>query len=91
VDAGITGKVVSVEGENVSDPIHGHRCDEPCIVGLLPRHAVCHNEPAPFRIDIVSVRESKNETQREQQLCRLGQGSTRVRYSGPAWKQPRAR
>jgi len=60
VDAGITGKVVSVEGENVSDPIHRHRCDEPCIVRLFPRYAVRHNEPTPFRIDIVGVRQSKN-------------------------------
>jgi len=62
VDAGITVKVVSVEGENVSDTIHGHRSDEACIVDLLPRHAMRHNEPAPFRIDIVSVGKSKNGT-----------------------------
>jgi len=62
VDAGIAGKVAGVERENVSDMIHGHRCDEPCIVGLFPRHAVCHDESSPFRIDIVSVRQSKNGT-----------------------------
>jgi hypothetical protein len=58
----LTGEVAGVESENVSDTIHGHRGDEPGIVDLFPRHAVCHNEPAPFRINIVSVRQSKNGT-----------------------------
>jgi len=29
-------------------------------VGLFPRHPVRHNESAPFRIDIVRIRQSKN-------------------------------
>jgi len=60
IDTGIPGEVLNVEGENVSDTIHGHRCDQPCIVGLLPRHAVFQDEPAPFWIDIIRVRQSKN-------------------------------
>jgi hypothetical protein len=61
-DAGVPGEVVSVEGENVSDTIHSHRCDEPGIVSLLSRDAMCDNESAPLWIDVIRVRESRNRT-----------------------------
>ncbi len=61
-DTGVQGKVISVEGENVSCPVHDPCCYKPGIVGLFSRNAMRYNKPTPLRIDSIRVRESKNTT-----------------------------
>ena len=56
----IPRKIRTIESEDMRNTVYVHRGHKPRIVGLLPRHAVCQDEPAPFWIDIIRVRQSKN-------------------------------
>jgi hypothetical protein len=90
LDAGIPGEVAIVEGEDVGDAIHGHRCHEPCIVGLFARYAVPHDESAPLQVDIIGVRQSKNRAfdASNNPVCLGGSEPESVILDGPRTNSP---
>ena len=57
------------------DTVRSHGCDESRVVGLLSRDPMRHDEPAPFWVDIISVRKPKNRT------LDAGNNSVRLRRS----------
>jgi|SRR5580698_4369763 hypothetical protein len=50
-DVGISGKVVLVECENMSDAVHPHSSDQSRVVDLNARDIVGHEQLAPLMVD----------------------------------------
>ena len=61
-DRWIAGKVRSIKGQNVFEPVHEHCSDYSCIMSLLSGYSMGDNKPPPLRVNIVRLRQPENRT-----------------------------